>query len=94
MEKHGRRIAAAISYRAREGAPRILALGQGREAGRIIARAREAGIAIVEDAPLAALLSAAAKPGDFVPPRCWEAVAGILAFVYKQETIRKGKVED
>jgi type III secretion system FlhB-like substrate exporter len=84
MEKPGRKTAAAISYRAEAGAPQVLALGRGREAERIIAAAREAGITIVEDAPLAALLAASVKPGDFVPPRCWEAVAAILAFVFKQ----------
>jgi flagellar biosynthesis protein len=62
-----------------------LAKGRGREAERIIAIAREAGIEIVEDSALAILLDAGVKPGDFIPPWCWEAVAKILAFVLSKE---------
>jgi len=40
---------------------------------------------VVEDAALAALLDSGAKPGDFIPPWCWEAAAKILAFVMKTE---------
>jgi len=73
--------AAAIAYNEEEGIPRLLAKGRDREAERIIALAREAGIEIVEDSALAALLDAGVKQGDFIPPWCWEAVAKILAFV-------------
>ena len=72
-------------YNREEGVPRLLAKGKGREAERIIALAREAGIEIVEDTALAALLDAGIKPGDFIPPWCWEAVAKILAFVLSEE---------
>jgi len=74
-----------VSYKSEEGIPRLLAKGRGREADRIILAAREAGIEIVEDTSLAALLDAGAKPGDFIPPWCWEAVAKILAFVLSEE---------
>jgi flagellar biosynthesis protein len=77
--------ASAIAYNDEEGIPRLLAKGRGREAERIIALAKEAGIEIVEDSSLAALLDAGVKPGDFVPPWCWEAVAKILAFVLSKE---------
>jgi len=77
--------ASAIAYNDEEGIPRLLAKGRGREAERIIAMAKEAGIEIVEDSSLAALLDAGVKPGDFVPPWCWEAVAKILAFVLSKE---------
>jgi len=77
--------ASAIAYNQEEGIPRLLAQGKGREAERIIAIAREAGIEIVEDTALAALLDAGVKPGDFIPPWCWEAVAKILAFVLSEE---------
>ena len=56
-----------------------------REAEKIIALAREAGVEIVEDMALATLLDAGVKPGDFIPPWCWEAVAKILAFVLSEE---------
>ena len=77
--------ASALVYNQEEGIPRLLAKGRGREAERIIALAREAGIEIVEDTALAALLDAGVKPGDFIPPWCWEAVAKILAFVLSEE---------
>ena len=72
-------------YKSEEGVPRLLAKGRGREAEQIIALARKAGIEIVEDTTLAALLDTGVKPGDFIPPWCWEAVAKILAFVLSKE---------
>ena len=77
--------AQAIAYNSEEGVPRLLAKGRGRDAEKILAVARELGIEIVEDSSLAALLDAGVKPGDFVPPWCWEAVAKILAFVLSKE---------
>ena len=77
--------ASAVAYNHEEGIPRLLIKGRGWEAERIIALAREAGIEIVEDTALAALLDAGVKPGDFIPPWCWEAVAKILAFVLSKE---------
>jgi flagellar biosynthesis protein len=84
MEVYGKR-AAAIGYKREEGAPRLLASGRGREAERIITLAREAGVEIVEDAALAALLEGGVRPGDYLPVWCWEAVAKILSFVLAEE---------
>jgi flagellar biosynthesis protein len=85
-----RKLASAIGYTPGDPAPALLASGKGREADQIIAIAEKAGIAVVEDAALAALLdsfaaSSGAKPGDFIPPWCWEAAAKILAFVMKMD---------
>ena len=80
-----RKKAAALAYEPDDAAPILLAAGRGREAERILEEARKAGIAIVEDPGLAALLEAA-KPGDYIPQWCWDAVAKILAFVYAKET--------
>jgi type III secretion system FlhB-like substrate exporter len=77
--------ASALGYNRDEGVPRLLAKGKGRDAERIIIRAKELGIEIVEDTTLAALLDAGVKPGDFIPPWCWEAAAKILAFVLSEE---------
>jgi len=77
--------ASAITYNRDEGVPRLLAKGRGWQAEQIIALAREAGVEIVQDSTLAALLDAGVKPGDFVPPWCWEALAKILAFVLSEE---------
>ena len=78
-----RKLASAIGYEPGDPAPVLLASGKGREAERIIAIAQQAGVEVVEDAALAALLDTSAKPGDFIPPWCWEAAAKILAFVTK-----------
>jgi flagellar biosynthesis protein len=77
--------ASALGYNHEEGIPRLLAKGRDREAERIIALAREAGIEIVEDPALAVLLDAGIEPGDWIPPWCWETVAKILAFVFAKE---------
>ncbi|MDR0496893.1 MAG: EscU/YscU/HrcU family type III secretion system export apparatus switch protein [Treponema sp.] len=77
--------ASAVAYNPEEGVPRLLVKGRGLEADKIIALAREAGIEIVEDNALAALLDAGVKQGDFIPPWCWEAMAKILAFVLSKE---------
>ena len=79
-----RKIASAIGYSSPDPAPVLLASGRGREAQRIIDIAQEAGVAVVEDAALAALLDSA-KPGDFIPVWCWEAAAKALAFVIKTD---------
>jgi type III secretion system FlhB-like substrate exporter len=78
-----RKLASAIGYTQGEFAPTLLASGRGSQAEQIIAIAEKAGIEVVEDAALAAVLDTSAKPGDFIPPWCWEATAKILAFVMK-----------
>jgi flagellar biosynthesis protein len=78
-----RKLASAIGYSPGDYAPTLLASGRGGEAEHIITIAKQAGVAIVEDTALAALLDTGVKPGDLVPPWCWEATAKILAFVTK-----------
>jgi flagellar biosynthesis protein FlhB len=80
-----RKIASAIAYKSEDPAPRLIAAGRDREAERILAIAREAGIEVVEDPPLAALLDSGVKPGDIIPVWCWEAAAKILAFVLAKD---------
>ena len=79
-----RKTASAIGYKHGDPAPKLLASGRGKEAERIIAIAKEAGVEVVEDAALAVLLDETASPGDFIPSWCWEAAAKILAFVSKE----------
>jgi flagellar biosynthesis protein len=79
------KLAAAIGYDPRDAGPRLLARGQDRGAERIIALAREAGIEVVEDPSLAALLDAGGQIGDIIPVWCWEAAARIIAFVQSRE---------
>jgi len=84
-----RMIASAIKYASGDPAPVLLASGKGREAEQIVAIAKEAGITIVEDSALAAMLETGVKAGDYIPVWCWEAAAKVLAFVMKAE--REGK---
>jgi flagellar biosynthesis protein len=63
----------------------LLARGSDKGAERIIALAQEAGITVVEDPSLAALLDEGAQVGDIIPVWCWEAAAKILAFVAAED---------
>jgi flagellar biosynthesis protein len=85
----GRKKAAAVAYDPSQPAPFVTAAGRGRDAERIIAAAQEAGVAIVEDPGLAALLEAV-RPGDYIPTWCWEAAAKILAFVINNSAKGRG----
>lgn len=77
-------IAIAVRYRKDEGkAPRVTAKGKGVLAEHMRELAREHGIPIVEDIPLARLLYKRVKVGREVPMETYKAVAAILAFVYR-----------
>lgn len=84
MEKRNKRDkAVALLYNEGESsAPEILASGQGRIAQKIIETAREAGVHIQEDPNLVELL-AKIPIGDQIPVDLYQAVAEVLAFVYK-----------
>jgi len=84
MAKKYRKKAAALNYTPPQAAPVLLVSGTGREAEAIIQEALKAGIAIIEDPGLAAMLENV-KPGDYIPPWCWEAAAKILSFVFTME---------
>ena len=64
-------------------APQVVAKGQDYVALKIKEVAREAGVMIVENKPLARALYAAAEIGDMVPPELYKAVAEVLAYVYR-----------
>jgi flagellar biosynthesis protein FlhB len=77
-------IAVAIRYRRDEGrAPRVTAKGKGVLAEHMRELARDHGVPIVEDIPLARLLYRKVKVGREVPAQTFKAVAAILAFVYR-----------
>jgi flagellar biosynthesis protein FlhB len=77
-------IAIALRYRADEDkAPRVTAKGKGEKAEKMRELAREHGIPIVENIPLARLLYRKVKVGRSVPAETFKAVAAILAFVYR-----------
>ena len=64
-------------------APQVVAKGQRLMAQKIKEMAREAGVPLVEDKPLARALFKAAQVGDTVPEELFKAVAQVLAFVYQ-----------
>lgn len=77
-------IAIAIRYRVGEGAaPRVTAKGKGQLAEYMRDLARENGIPIVENVPLARLLYRRVKVGRAVPADTYKAIAAILAYVYR-----------
>lgn len=77
-------FAIAIRYKASEGAaPRVVAKGQGLLAQRIKEIAREADIPLVENKPLAQALYKAVDLGKPIPQELYQAVAEVLAVVYR-----------
>lgn len=64
-------------------APQVLAKGEGFIAARIREIASEKEIPLVENPPLAQALYKAVEVGDFVPAHLYQAVAEVLAFVYR-----------
>lgn len=84
--------AVALEYDPSDVAPRILAMGKGKVAERIIEAAKEEDIPIHKDTKLAKTLSKL-EIGDTIPPELYEVVAEILVFVDRIEKIR-GKMID
>lgn len=76
--------AVALKYeRGKDTAPVVLAKGENRFAQRIKALAAEHGVPTVENKPVARMLFAFGKVGESIPPELYQAVAGILAVVYR-----------
>jgi flagellar biosynthetic protein FlhB len=77
-------IAVALEYsRERMVAPKVVAMGGDLMAERIKTVAREHGVPIVENVPLARALFANAEVGDSIPGDLFEAVAEVLAYLIK-----------
>jgi flagellar biosynthetic protein FlhB len=64
-------------------APRVVAKGQRLVAERIKEVARQAGVPLVENKPLAQALYRAVRLGDEIPETLFKAVAEVLAFVFR-----------
>ncbi len=76
--------AVALKYeRGRDAAPIVLAKGENALARRIKAIAAENEVPMVENKPVARMLYAIGKVGEPIPAESFNAVAGILAFVYR-----------
>lgn len=73
-------LAVALRYDG-EGAPRVTAKGRDQVAEQIVRLAREHGVPLQENEPLAALL-ARVELGDEIPETLYLAVAQVIAFAY------------
>ena len=83
--------AVALQYRPPiQASPKVLAKGRNLIALRIRARAEELGIPIVENPPIAQLLYKTAKIDREIPAELYQAVAEVLAYVYKLDP-RRGR---
>ena len=77
-------FAVALKYeRGRDKAPVVLAKGAGAFAQRIKALAGEHEVPMVENKPVARMLFKHGKVGQAIPAGLYQAVADILAFVYR-----------
>ena len=77
-------FAVALKYeRGQDKAPVVLAKGENRFAQRIKALAAEYGVPTVENKPVARLLYALGQVGETIPAELYQAVAEILAVVYR-----------
>ena len=72
---------AALTYSG-EGAPRLVAKGEGELAERIKATAQEFGVPVVEETGLVQMLCQIPL-GEEVPPALYVAVAEVLAHVFR-----------
>ncbi|MCU1691757.1 MAG: Flagellar biosynthesis protein FlhB [Frankiales bacterium] len=75
-------LVVALSYEAGKSAPVVVARGAGAVADRIKAVAREHGVPVIADKPLARALYRATEVGDSIPVELFRAVAEVLAVVY------------
>jgi flagellar biosynthetic protein FlhB len=71
-------FAVALEYHQGREAPQVSAKGADEMAARIRAIARENGVPLVENKPLARALYAELEVGDFIPEQYYEAIAKIL----------------
>jgi flagellar biosynthesis protein FlhB len=82
--------AVAIKYEAgRMSAPKVVAKGLDLIAQRIKEIAKENNVPLVEDKPLAQLLYKSVEVGDEIPAKLFQAVAQMLAYVYRLRDQRR-----
>ena len=80
-----RKKAVALKYnREMDAGPRLTATGKGLVADRIINKARESDVPILEDPSLVELL-AELNINETIPEGLYEAVAEVFAFIYQAD---------
>ena len=81
--------AVALAYDAEDGAPRVLVKGMRKRALRIKALAAEHGVPTVENVPLARALHASVEEGAVIDESLYQAVAAVLAEVYRARGLQR-----
>ena len=81
-----RRKAAALKYESTYEAPVVTAAGAGQIAEKIIDKAKESDVPIVENKELTELLTKV-DVGDNVPAELYDAVASVLAYVLQIDSL-------
>ncbi|MBO1076127.1 EscU/YscU/HrcU family type III secretion system export apparatus switch protein [Roseomonas marmotae] len=85
-------FAVALRYeRGQDHAPVCVAKGVDALALRIRALAEAAGVAVVEDKPLARALHASVELGETIPPAHFEAVARVIGIIWAQQGAARRK---
>ena len=79
--------AVALEYDPADSAPKVIAMGRGALAEKIIDAAKEADVPTYKDDKLADTLSRL-EIGDMIPPELYEVVAEILVFVDGMDKIK------
>jgi flagellar biosynthesis protein FlhB len=79
----------ALRYDSEQPAPVVVAKGSDHLALRIRRSAAEHGIAVVPDPPLARTLYASVEVGRMIPEELYQAVAQLLAYVYRVAGARR-----
>ncbi|MBD3334569.1 MAG: flagellar biosynthesis protein FlhB [Candidatus Eisenbacteria bacterium] len=83
-------FAVAVRYdRAEMRAPKVVAKGARKTAQRIREVARRHSVPVVEDPPLARVLYRQVEVGQMIPVELFEAVARVLAYVYRLQPARR-----
>lgn len=86
-----RKSAIALAYQAGNVAPRVVAKGRGLIAQAIIERAKEHGVYVHESEDLVGILMQV-ELDENIPPQLYQAVAELLAWVYRLEREEKPPV--
>jgi flagellar biosynthesis protein FlhB len=81
--------AVALKYDAEQAAPIVVAKGKDLIAAKIRRIATESGVPVVPDPPLARSLHASVEVGRMIPEELYQAVAQLLAFVYRTAATRR-----
>ena len=91
MKSNGPSRSKAVALRyddLRDPAPRVVAKGQGKIAEKILEVARRCGVPVHEDPDLVEVL-AKVELEAVIPPVLYQAVAEVLAFLYRLNAERK-----